>query len=474
MWPVRPRIALLLRDLPGHRASRPPRWPLPPCTPSGMPVRYFIGLGRVLAARPPGCCPPGARPRPPADADPAVLQYFYGPATADADQAVRAACDDCRGFWDSGAGQSPVVPSAATSPGSPGRSASAARSGWPWAPRSGRPSRPAAPSSSWWPSASRPRWCGPPGPCCAAPTRPFSGSRTSGWSARTVTERVPYPGYECPRSGCARRHRDVRPGRFGIMRRRCQCGTPMNTLLLFGSSRMAAFCPHCGHPLEHRPGEAPEIVLPFFGAAGAGKTRLLFSIVTQLQVWTGRGSSPPSSPTPSPRRELDAAEHILRSGSATAKTPVQLPRAHVIRVSSGKGNRILHLFDAAGERFYHSDRTQELGLSRQGADVHPGHRPAVGRGLLGPPAAPAAGRAGPVRSTAPSPELAYQQTHQEIEAMGVQLRKARLAVVFSRADLIGTPGGDRGRMGPLRTRARQPDPFGSTASRRPASSARPR
>lgn len=47
-----------------------------------------------------------------------------------------------------------------------------------------------------------------------------------------------------------------------------------------------------------------------------------------------------------------------------------------------------------------------------------------------------------VKSTAPSPELAYQQTHQQIEAMGVRLKKVRLAVVFSRADLLGMPDGD--------------------------------
>jgi Double-GTPase 2 len=241
----------------------------------GVPVRYFIALGRVLAVRPSGLPAPRRQPRLPANADPAVLQYFYGPATADADQA-----------------------------------------------------------------------------------------------------------------------------------------------------------------------KAPEIVLPFFGATGAGKTRLLFSIVTQLQVWTREGQLTAGFADSVTTRELDAAEHILRSGSATAKTPVQLPRAHVIRVSSGKGTRILHLFDAAGERFYHSDRTQELGylgkartfilvidpLSVEAfwARLPPGRRSELG----------------PARSTAPSPELAYQQTHQEIEAMGVPLRKARLAVVFSRADLIGTPAGD--------------------------------
>ena len=139
------------------------------------------------------------------------------------------------------------------------------------------------------------------------------------------SERVPYPGYVCP--GPPRtRHRDVRPGRFGIVRRRCQCGKPMKTLLLFGSSRMTAFCPHCGHLLEHRPGEAPEIVLPFFGAVGAGKTRLLFSIVTQLQVGRGRELSAEFADSVT-TRELDAAEETLRSGSATPRPRPELPRA---------------------------------------------------------------------------------------------------------------------------------------------------
>ena len=36
-------------------------------------------------------------------------------------------------------------------------------------------------------------------------------------------QRVPYPGYLCPDAPtCKRAHRDVRPGRFGIVRRRCR------------------------------------------------------------------------------------------------------------------------------------------------------------------------------------------------------------------------------------------------------------
>jgi hypothetical protein len=100
------------------------------------------------------------------------------------------------------------------------------------------------------------------------------------------------------------------------------------------------------------------------------------------------------------------------------------------------------MFDAAGERFYHSDRTQELVYLGQARTfilvIDPLSVEAFWARL--PPGRRA--ELGPARSTAPSPELAYQQTHQEIEAMGVPLQKTRLAVVFSRADLIGTPEGD--------------------------------
>ena len=46
----------------------------------GLPVAYFVGLWRVLVDRPPSLPSPKRQPKRPADADPAVLQYFYGPA----------------------------------------------------------------------------------------------------------------------------------------------------------------------------------------------------------------------------------------------------------------------------------------------------------------------------------------------------------------------------------------------------------
>jgi len=410
----------------------------------GMPGAYVMGLGKVLAARPPGLSAPRNWPKPPAEDDPAVLQYFYGPAMADADHAVRVAYGNCKKLWDAGlkaARDSFTDDELAWFTGPLGvggvigmvlGSVFGALITTVFA---------LAHLLVVAVSAAAVRATG-------AVLRGVDSAMLRVKNVRMVCphcyERVPYPAYDCPSKDGTHRHRDVRPGKYGIIRRRCRCGTRMNTLLLFGSSRMAAFCPHpgCGHSLEHRPGEAPEIVLPFFGATGAGKTRLLFSIVTQLQAWTDQGQLQAEFGDSATARELDIASNVMRSGSSTIGTSIELPRAHVIRLILKKGRRILQLYDAAGERFYNTDRTEELRYLNKAQTfilvIDPLSVEAFWRQL--PPSSQA--ELSSMRSAAPSPELAYQQTHQQIEAMGVKLKKVRLAVVFSRADLIDMPAGD--------------------------------
>lgn len=410
----------------------------------GMPGVYVKGLGKVLAARSPGLPAPRKWPKPPASGDPAVLQYFYGPAMADADHAVRVAYGNCQKLWDRGvkaAGESFTNDEGAwlTVPlgigGFIGMVAGTAAGALITAVLAFIHLLVVAVS------AALVRLTG-------AALRGVDSAMLWVKNVRIVCphcyERVPYPAYDCPGPDCSLRHRDVRPGRYGITRRRCRCGARMNTLLLFGSSRMDAFCPHpgCEGSLEYRPGEAPEIVLPFFGATGAGKTRLLFSMVTQLQAWTEQGQLTAEFGDSSTARELDIAGTVMRSGNSTVGTSVELPRAHVIRLILGKRTRILQLYDAAGERFYNTDRTQELRYLNKARTfvlvIDPLSVEAFWQQLpVGVQA-----ELGSVRSAAPSPELAYQQTYQQIEAMGVQLKKVRLAVAFSRADLIGMPEGD--------------------------------
>ncbi len=428
----------------------------------GMPASYFVGLWRVLVIRPPWLSSPKRLPKIPAGADPATLEYFYGPALTDADHAVRVAYGNCRSLWQRGAravvssfGRQEVI---LTGPlGVGGAVGMAAGTAVGAVAAAG---------------------------CALVHLLAVGISAASVRAAGTVLrivdsavlriknirmvcpkcyERVPYPAYECPGRACARRHRDVRPGRFGIVRRRCQCGTRMKTLLLFGSAQMDAYCPHCATSLEHRPGRAPEIVLPFFGAAGAGKTRLLFSMVAQLRIWSGEAGWPGTKRADKKRAgirrigeerfvaeladtatagKLKDASKWLSPGNATDKTPPEMPRAYVVRLATSHDAWLLHMFDAAGEFFYTPERTQELRYFNKAKTfilvIDPLSVEAFWDRLL--PDQQAELKA--VRSAAPSPDLAYQQAHQEIEAMGVQLSKAHLAVVFSRADLIDRSGDD--------------------------------
>ena len=184
--------------------------------------------------------------------------------------------------------------------------------------------------------------------------------------------------------------------------------------------------PALRHALEHRPGKAPEIVLPFFGAAGAGKTRLLFSMVAQLRLWYEAGPaqrrirgfrSPPASST---------AEYILRPGSAT-QDPMRLPRAYIIRRAGPDPRKPGDAGSCTCSTRRVSSSTPRTHAGSAVPDkattfilvIDPLSVEAFWDRL--PPEQQAALEA--VRSTAPSPDLAYQQAHQEIEAMGVQLRK---------------------------------------------------
>ena len=418
----------------------------------GMPVAYFTGLARVLVRRDHAWLSragPARWPKTPAGADPALPQYFYGPALADADHAVRAAYRDCRGVWRycghavaaAVTGEMPFLTApfgigGAIGMGIGGVLGAAAAAG-----------------------------CAcvhllTVGACAVLAQAAGTALRATDSAVLRVKNvrmvcpnpncyrRVPYPGYECPNPECPHRHRDVRPGRFGILRRCCRCGTSMRTLLLFGSSGMKAFCPHCDEPLDHGPGKAPESVLPLFGAVGAGKTRLLFSMVTQLQLWSqdapdgaGRRFTVEFGDSATSAR-LEHASELLSPDSVTDKTPPELPRGYIIRLMTGEDVWILHMFDAAGELWLNAEQTQKLRFLDQARTFILVIDPlsvAAFRDRL-----PEERRAGlpAQRPAEPSPEEAYQIALQEIGAMRVPLRKSRLAVVFSRADLTADPPDD--------------------------------
>jgi hypothetical protein len=256
-------------------------------------------------------------------------------------------------------------------------------------------------------------------------------------------ERIPYPAYLCPGPGCNHTHWDIRPGRYGLLRRTCECGQRMPTMLLLGSAqKLNAICPHraCRQPLEYRPGEVPEVILPIFGSKGAGKTLLLHGMVKVLLGSNRPGIhvSAADSPTSARLDDLDAA---AASHSGVPATPADTPRAYVFRLRVGRQRRIIQFLDAAGELFYDSQRSANLLYLGAANTFVLVIDPLSVSGFWDSLPTAARKRFTPQRSLAPHPELAFQQTAERIAQMAKPRAQHRLAIVFSRADLLGTEYG---------------------------------
>jgi hypothetical protein len=252
-------------------------------------------------------------------------------------------------------------------------------------------------------------------------------------------ERIPYPAYLCPDPGCNHIHWDIRPGRYGVLRRTCECGQRMPTVLLLGTARkLNAICPHraCRHPLEYRPGEVPEIILPIFGSKGAGKTLLLHGMVKVL-LQSNRPGIQVSPADPPTSARLDDLEATMASHSAVPATPAAPPRAYVLRLRIGRQHRIIQFLDAAGELFYDSQRSANLIYLGAANTFVLVIDPLSVNDFWGSLPTATRERFSPHRSLAPHPELAFQQTAERIAQMAKPRAQHRLAVVFSRADLLG-------------------------------------
>lgn len=262
-------------------------------------------------------------------------------------------------------------------------------------------------------------------------------------------EWVPYPAYLCPE--CHRIHHDIRPGTRGILRRLCLCGARLPTLLLFGTARrLAAICPHCTASLDHRPGEVRELVVPLFGGTGAGKSRLALGVYSVLTYAARAGDVHLTHGDEATAAQLRASPELLRPHRRLNPTlPGRATRGLLLSYTVGRCTRLLQLYDTAGEHFDRVAAAEELTYLGKAETFL----------LVLDPLAPGAAwsslnetdqhQLSGFRSQTRDPMLAYQQTYEQVErqyaARGRSLRRARLAIVFSRNDLIaGTaldPGG---------------------------------
>ncbi|MFI9250577.1 hypothetical protein [Streptomyces sp. NPDC053069] len=252
-------------------------------------------------------------------------------------------------------------------------------------------------------------------------------------------ERVPYPAYDCPRGTCRRRHADIRPGTFGLFRRRCACGERIPTLLMLMSrdARLNGHCvhEHCGKPMNPDAGHMPELVLPLVGGRAAGKTQLMAAMVKSLETAAENGGPAIRLADPESSANQRVLNEVLEIQGHTRPTQKTLPRAHSFVLGSGRAERLVHIFDTAGERFVNREETDALRYIREARTflfvLDPMAVDAFWTRL--DPAAPKVDRT--LASTV-DPEDVFARSVQTVRTMGTRLDKARLAVAVSKRDLL--------------------------------------
>jgi hypothetical protein len=246
---------------------------------------------------------------------------------------------------------------------------------------------------------------------------------------------VPYPSYRCP--SCGTLHRDVRPGRYGVVRRRCACGQEsLPTLLLLGSHRLAAFCPYggCGKPLAETTGTAAEAMLALFGGSNVGKTRLLAIMVMALQAQAARGMAVDFADRLTARRWEELLP-TLRGNQPPPRTGPDKPRAYSLYIRRGDARRqLVHFFDTGGERFYDPERLAALEYFRSARTLIFVIDPFSIDGVWN--ALPQGRREDFSPRADHSPWYVFQQLARGAREMRADVKQVRLAVAISKADVL--------------------------------------
>jgi hypothetical protein len=244
------------------------------------------------------------------------------------------------------------------------------------------------------------------------------------------------PAYRCE---CGAVHHDIRAGKQGVFVRRCECDRALPTMVLRTSGhRLTAVCQECGASLRSGAATLTDINIPVFGAASAGKTRLIYAGMVGLaahQHAAGRVLTPVG---PESRAAVDTATEVIEEDQETTKTDAGRPPVAVtIRFGTARGREaLLHLFDAAGE--FYADREQSSGLrfldDTEGLVfvLDPFSIPAVADGLRGPLAT----RLEDAHPARRHPEDSYQVTALWLRDHDVDLARKPLAVAVVKADLL--------------------------------------
>ncbi|WP_306828089.1 TRAFAC clade GTPase domain-containing protein [Catenuloplanes nepalensis] len=233
-------------------------------------------------------------------------------------------------------------------------------------------------------------------------------------------------------------HRDLRPGRLGVLWRRCSCGWRLPTMVLRAafSRRLVACCPSCGTEYFPRAGVVRDVRAPVFGAASAGKTQFIMSAMVGLHRAAERAGITLKVPDEGHRRTYSVFEDLTARGAPAPKTDTTAPVAVTVRVEQGVNSTLLHLFDAAGETLTDPEQNATLSYLDNAETLTFVLDPFSVERVQHEYRAASEDVFTEASAALYDPEASYNATAQRLQGYGVRTAGRRLAFVVTKADLL--------------------------------------
>jgi hypothetical protein len=167
---------------------------------------------------------------------------------------------------------------------------------------------------------------------------------------------IDLPHYKCPACGKAK-HKNLVPGSYGVHHRQCECGAWLPTLFLFGRNQLPSFCPHpeCGLPLDSGSQITRNLLIPIVGAVDSGKSSYLIASMYELHQLPSKGRASIAFPERKYETLYKTNERNFLTGVTAKKTVAESPDAFLLNINTGGDDRMLYMYDAAGELFHRTD-----------------------------------------------------------------------------------------------------------------------
>ncbi len=256
--------------------------------------------------------------------------------------------------------------------------------------------------------------------------------RHASYECPTDHERFALPVYICP--ACGAEHSRLVPGRWGILKRECQCGrTALPTTVIRGRQRVPQRCPW-GHSMSGFLGYAENLPIAIVGGPSAGKSTFLAGALVELEdPQSGVSLEPLSESRDAYSRLVDA----MRAGVPPEKTVDEQRPALVAEVQGSGRSRALYAYDLAGEVYTAEDKVRGLRFLARSAGIVMLIDPFSIRNVADDRAEELKSQAARVLPSTEDPMRVYERLLATLKEASANTEHMPIAIVIAKSDALG-------------------------------------